>query len=124
MTNAELNALAAEKVMEWTLVNGFGRGLWQVWTSAEGTKAEYRATEWNPAEGIACAWMLVEKMREREFDVTIDAKPYFQYGCRVAPRNSFNLPDVSFCAENWAPLAITKAVLMAVGRDAGGVDQR
>jgi len=106
MTNRELDAQVAEKVMGWKKL-----GEWRYsWENAEGTHV------WLPLFGkeMSAAWLVVEKMREQDYDVTIAVRPKLEYGCRIAPRCEFNTPSVIFKSAPTAPEAICLAALKAV----------
>lgn len=63
---------------------------------------------------MAFGWPVVERLRERGFDVDVTARPGWQYGCRVAPKGAFNVAAVKFEAADSAPMAICLAALNAL----------
>lgn len=135
----ELDARVAEKVMDLRQPDDFGTTERHQW--ARDDESEYgtyyckrcfaQSQAWaNEADLVAgpCdhepppystnmtfAWPVVERLRERGFDVDVTARPGWQYGCRVAPKGAFNTPAVKFEAADSAPMAICLAALRAVG---------
>ena len=115
MTNAELNKLAAEKVMGW---HEYGDGI----LKPDSDEPLYvnndfkEVWKWNPCESIADAWMLLEKLdwfwfqvgRENCDGVRWDVRTYDDYDCKAED-------EINVTCEDTAPLAITKACLKAAG---------
>ena len=110
MTHNKLNKLAAIHVMKWSeypqeeardcplFVNENFKEVWS----------------WNPCESIADAWLLVEKMKEKDLFITIHGGFAGQEKIEVFEGDS--LSSRCECVDSTAPLAITKACLKAMGK--------
>jgi hypothetical protein len=60
------------------------------------------------------AWLVVEALRERGYEVTVSAIPHYEYGCRVGPPGSSNTPDVTFESSFNPAEAICRAALKSL----------
>lgn len=108
----ELDALIAEKVMGWKFEQRHpeaDNGIFP-WTRVDGIRA---VAPPHYSKSIADAWAVVEKWRELGFDVDITAHHGWQYGCRIAPKGTFNT-STHFESADTAPHAICLAALKAV----------
>ena len=119
MTNDEKsferwNRLFAEKVMGWKLYHlGDGVGMWGVPEKASYIEVKGDPDKFTPCTSIADAWMGVEKMIEDGCDAELrvetneDSETFYSFSiCGVAYERFW---------EDTAPLAITKACLLAKG---------
>lgn len=110
MTSAELNALAATKVMGWR--DNHCEEFYCTPRCQLGFKSN-----WRPAEDIACAWVLVKKLRADGWKLHIrdDASlPHTVYEFfKLRPRSPVGIAYT----DGDDALGITKAALRAVGQE-------
>lgn len=110
----ELDALVAEKVMEWMWYDGRGTGGPSYWQDKDG---EYSwCAYWNPSTEIADAWEVVEALRDKGFIVNIlidSPENSTLVSCSLHKPDLYETMIVEQIAET-APLAICRAALKAV----------
>ncbi len=115
MTNEQLDALVAEKVMGWKQAadNLWPGRLW--WVDNQGTHLFYAdGNTWTPTTGIAQAWQVVERMVELGWRYTIVGDPSSTVPVRVV----FNRGEPfgwGMMHADTSPLAIVLSALKAVG---------
>ena len=102
MTNRELDALVAEKVMGWTSDAVDDSGNCVVWLVDDGSWS-YDLSEWCPSEDWSCMKEVVEQMREKGWAVRM----------QIEERGAW-----AFWMRHYAdtlPRAVCEAALKAVG---------
>lgn len=121
LSDRELDALVAEKVMGWKKApNGawmsyekdaFGNGGWKSHATWK-ANASVSAVRFTPSTDIAAAWQVVEKMKERQWNFTIadlvKNKWRAEFGGSRKHKQTWEDADT-------APRAICLAALKAVG---------
>ena len=124
MTNRELDALVAEKVMGWRLLQWIDEvaedETWQnddgwYW---DGRGGDYQAYEWEPTTNISDAWLVVEKLINNDKRDTVEVSIMVDgTGALV----NFYRESGDACPQvsaDTAPKAICLAALKAVGMEA------
>jgi hypothetical protein len=113
----ELDTLVAEKVMGWTKwrspVVPRGSAEPDCWLTNDRTSPTFKIAHWSPSTDIACAWQVVERMRDRGFALEL----HYEFGCSIQWVADFSNDGWSSTGEqlgDTAPLAICRAALAAV----------
>lgn len=117
-----IDRLVAEKVMGWEWIESLC-----CWcpTHKDATLAETRSKrEWLPSTSIACAWEVVEKMRDGNRKVSMET--IFAGGKLhndvVVSGSIADLASIGCADEETMPFAICIAALHAVGVDAATIE--
>ena len=121
LSNEELSALVAEKVMGWETYTPKPYSGREVWWSREIGSIDY-VSHWSPATSIADAWEVVEKMGspEHEFTTFIVAGVEPNKALATMERCPSEGEYKKAEAESTAPRAICIAALRAVGWEEEG----
>ena len=102
----DLDAQVAEKVMGWTVQDDYLRDSHGYYMrSLEGCSAD-----WSPSTSISDAWLVVEEMRKRGFQVVVRTPAVFSLSrCEISESSSMWTGEA-----DTAPEAICRAALEAV----------
>ena len=135
MTNREIDALVAEKVMGWTRIPSNHPYRWyndrggvivegqpQKFPCYDKANATYGGIpdDWRPSSSIAAAWEVVEKLSGPDFDhrCVIVSKTDMtdeKWGCEIGNTQAAGSDGASYAVADTAPMAICLAALNAVG---------
>jgi hypothetical protein len=111
----ETDSWVAEKVMGWKRVSHETHGSWWIRGIAPDGQTLYATHTWSPSTDIAAAWQVVEKMESMGGHVIISSPGrWCESGGWWRVQVSAGKGRGAVCAEDTAPLAICKAVLLAV----------
>lgn len=111
MTNREIDALVAEHVMGW-------QSLGDCWATGSTHKdRQMKKQHFNPSECISDAWLVVEKMEDKDFNFSINncVDPDFRYNTGYDVIFTDEDKNTYGITEDTAPMAIALAALKALG---------
>lgn len=105
LTDTQIDALVAERVMEWTHKPGV-EGRWYEYDNLVATE------DWSPSTDISDAWQVLGQFPWPKFYVRLTVTDTGNWRCDIELRGGDG-PVVSAAAKD-APLAISQAALKAV----------
>lgn len=126
ISSAQINEMVAVKVMAWHRVQ---HGRFLDWMDGDQRTGFYERTDggeveernhWNPAEDIACAFQVVEKLRQSGEYCCIDIHSDHNYSWSVSMKlatDGIKHDPIARTSDESLPLAISLAALRAVGEE-------